>query len=645
MATRMQQRRGTAAQWTSANPILAAGEIGFETDTGKFKMGNGSSAWSALSYFADSSDFDTAAIESTIDSKVATAVSDLVAGAPAALNTLNELALAIDSDSSFATTITNALSQKAGLTAFTNHESATTNVHGITDVAELATKSYADSAVTTHKNVTTNVHGIADTTDLVLTADLSGHNSDTTDVHGIPDTTLLATKSYADSAVGTHNSVTTSVHGISDTADLVYVTDLSSHADETTSVHGITNTADLVYTNDSRLSDTRTPTDGTVTTAKIADDAVTTAKILDSNVTTSKIADGSITSDKIENGTIVDTDISTTAAISQGKIDGLTDSLNDKAPLAGPTFTGTVTLPTTTSIGDVSSTELGYLDGVTSSIQTQIDSKLASATAASTYAPIASPTFTGTVTAPLSTAGYVKTDSSGVLSSSAAVAQADVTDLTSDLALKAPLASPALTGTPTAPTATAGTNTTQIATTEFVTGAVSDLIASAPGALNTLDELAAALGDDANFASTVTNSLALKAPLASPTFTGTVTVAASGIAFTDGTQTKEGVASRTPISQKTDSYTLSALTERDSLIEMGKATAQTVTIPTNATVAYPVGTSIDILQTGAGQVTIAGASGVTVNATPGLKLRTQWSSATLFKRATDTWVVMGDLTA
>ncbi|MFN9951963.1 MAG: hypothetical protein ACK55I_02615, partial [bacterium] len=93
------------------------------------------------------------------------------------------------------------------------------------------------------------------------------------------------------------------------------------------------------------------------------------------------------------------------------------------------------------------------------------------------------------------------------------------------------------------------------------------------------------------------------------------------------------------------SYTLSSLTERDSLIEMGKSTAQTLTIPANSSVAYPVGTSIDILQTGAGQVTIAGAGGVTVNATPGLKLRAQWSSATLIKRAANTWVALGDLSA
>ena len=91
------------------------------------------------------------------------------------------------------------------------------------------------------------------------------------------------------------------------------------------------------------------------------------------------------------------------------------------------------------------------------------------------------------------------------------------------LALKAPLASPALTGTPTAPTATLGTNTTQIATTAFVAAAVSALINAAPGALDTLNELAASLGNDANFASTVTNALALKAPLASPALTGTPT--------------------------------------------------------------------------------------------------------------------------
>jgi hypothetical protein len=77
---------------------------------------------------------------------------------------------------------------------------------------------------------------------------------------------------------------------------------------------------------------------------------------------------------------------------------------------------------------------------------------------------------------------------------------------------KANLASPDLTGVPTAPTAAPGTNTLQISSTAFVQQEIATLIASAPGALNTLDELAAAMGDDANFAATMTTALAGKEP-------------------------------------------------------------------------------------------------------------------------------------
>ncbi len=93
-----------------------------------------------------------------------------------------------------------------------------------------------------------------------------------------------------------------------------------------------------------------------------------------------------------------------------------------------------------------------------------------------------------------------------------ATVQADVdqneADADTAIALKADIASPTFTGTPTAPTAGSGTNTTQLATTAYVTAAVADLIDSAPGAINTLNELAAALGDDANFSTTITNSIA-----------------------------------------------------------------------------------------------------------------------------------------
>jgi hypothetical protein len=83
----------------------------------------------------------------------------------------------------------------------------------------------------------------------------------------------------------------------------------------------------------------------------------------------------------------------------------------------------------------------------------------------------------------------------------------------------------ALAGNPTTTTQTAGNNTTRIATTAFVTTAVANIVDSAPSALDTLNELAAALGDDANFSTTITNSIATKLPLAGGTMTGNIVMA------------------------------------------------------------------------------------------------------------------------
>lgn len=86
----------------------------------------------------------------------------------------------------------------------------------------------------------------------------------------------------------------------------------------------------------------------------------------------------------------------------------------------------------------------------------------------------------------------------------------------------APLNSPSFSGVPLTPTATAGTNSTQIASTAFVRTEISNLVSSAPLALDTLNELATALGNDANFSTTVTNNLASKANLSGATFTGSI---------------------------------------------------------------------------------------------------------------------------
>jgi len=136
---------------------------------------------------------------------------------------------------------------------------------------------------------------------------------------------------------------------------------------------------------------------------------------------------------------------------------------------------------------------------------------------------------------------------------------------------------------------------------------------------------------------------------------GDVTITSSGVtAIAAGVIVNADISSTAAIelgkladistSAQTASYTL-VLADKNKVVEMGVASANTLTVPTNATVAFPVGSQINILQTGAGQTTVAAAGGVTINATPGLKLRAQWSYATLIKRATDTWVLVGDLSA
>jgi hypothetical protein len=538
MATRMQQRRGTQAQWTAANPILAAGEIGFETDTSKFKMGNGSSTWSALQYFANASE-----------------LAAIIGGdMPALLNSLDELAQAINDDPQFYLTMG---------TNLTNHQNDSTMVHGIVDTALLATTGnvataaagaatelaahaadttsihgIADTSLlltTAHEADTTNIHGIADTSLLATTANvatalssatsaLTAHESDTTNVHGITDTSVLATvtnvstakseaiadaATAADGKVSTHNSDTTDVHGIGDTSLLATTANIATHNSDTTDVHGIVNTALLVTQEDLTNAISGAEVDqASLAGAGIDWNSATSAFDIDSTVATKTYADNAVSTHQSD----------TTS------VHGIAD---------------TSLLATTADVAAVTKTSLGL----------------------------------GNVDNTADTSKPVSTAQSQAIATAKAEAIADATSQ------------------------------------------VNALLTGAPAALNTLDELAAALGDDANFASSVTTSLGLK------------------------------VDSLTPISQKTASYTLSSLTERDDLIEMGSASALTLTIPPASAVDYPIGTSIDILQTGAGQVTIAAGAGVTVNATPGLKLRTTWSSCTLFKRAANTWVVYGDLTA
>ncbi|EPO8251318.1 phage tail protein [Escherichia coli] len=181
-----------------------------------------------------------------------------------------------------------------------------------------------------------------------------------------------------------------------------------------------------------------------------------------------------------------------------------------------------------------------YVDDKALELKVYADDQMAKHLAApdphSQYAPKASPTFIGTPKAPTPAAGnnttqvattaFVQAALTALINGAPAtldtlkeIAAAINNDpnfsttINNALALKAPLSSPALTGTPTAPTAAQSVNNTQIATTAFVKSAIAGMVGSAPAALDTLNELAAALGNDPNFATTMLNALAGKQPL------------------------------------------------------------------------------------------------------------------------------------
>lgn len=139
---------------------------------------------------------------------------------------------------------------------------------------------------------------------------------------------------------------------------------------------------------------------------------------------------------------------------------------------------------------------------------------------------------------------------------------------------------------------------------------------------------------------TVSNTLTL-----SGTDSSTLNIGSGGTLGTAAYTASSAYAPSTlSTSAQTASYT-AVLSDSGKIVEIANASANTFTIPPNSSVAFSVGTQITVVQTDTGQTTITAGSGVTINATPGLKLRDRWSSATIIKRATDTWLAVGDLSA
>jgi hypothetical protein len=618
---RIQVRRGVAADWTSVNPILAAGEMGVETDTNKFKFGNGTGAWSTLAYAASDSEaigeisqdaINTAltmgsgltktyndganTITISVDSAVV-ALKSYVDSAVAGLSSSVDAAYVPESDKDVAFGVAS-LDENAEVPSIQiSNASVRDKISGGTGInyssetgeisvgTSIATRTYVDSSLQTL------VNGSPEALDTIneLAAAIGNDANYTTTI-----TTALGTKAPIASPTFTGTVTIPAGAGID---GYVKTTDLSVY-----STTALNDAAYLSITNAASTYLTQSNATSTYLALANADERIqdTAAGMLQ---VTAGNGLGRVYDDEANSLTlsIDQTVISTVAARDAAIVTALATAASDattKADAAQAAADADAT--TKADAAAAAAISAAATDATTKAANAKSEAITAAATAADTK---------------VSDHSTDTTNVHGISDTSLLALKSEVAAVT---ATTLGLGDVDNTADASKPVSTAQASAIATAKSEAIadaTAQVNAVIAAAPAALDTLDELAAALGDDANYATTVTTALAGKVP------------------------------SATPISQKTASYTLSSINEKDSMIEIDAAGATTVTVPTDAAVAFPVGTSLDILRVGAGAVDVVGAGGVTVNATPGLKLRSQWSSATLIKRAADTWVLVGDLSA
>jgi hypothetical protein len=580
MATRMQQRRGTAAQWTAANPILASGEIGFETDTNKFKMGNGTSTWSALVYFAN-------AVE------LVAAIDSVVGMAPETLNTLSEISDALGDDPNFLSgLVTNTRFDLAALggaqaleeartylsNSIQSHVDNTINVHGIEDTLALATKGYADNAV-------------------------SAHQSDTMSVHGIADTAALATKTYADNAIAALTKTSIGLSDVDNTSDASKpVSAAQEYAIAEAKTEAITAAGSAADTKVSDHNLLETNVHGIPDTSVLA----TLTDITNA-------VDGAVVDQSTLAGTgLYWNSVDTQFEVDETHITEATETALDlKAPLANPTFTGTVEGITKSMVG---------LENVDNTSDADKPISTATQDALDLKAPISAPSFTGNA----------NFESNVTIEGNLLVEGTTTTVNTSEVQIDDPIfylsanqydANTRDIGITGAYGTVGGTEANHLHTglVKDVTDGKWKLFSNTPHPVNNVVDFTSANYDTLKVG-----------PLEATTVN-----ASSGIVFSDGTQTKLGVPSVTTFATAISSSATLAAGEADKFVPLTGAV--TITLPATG---YSTGQSIDFYQASGTGAQFSDANGVV--GTPGRKFRTTNSVVTAMKTSNG-WLIFGDL--
>lgn len=403
MAVRIQIRRDTSANWTSNNPVLYPGEIGFETDTKKFKIGPAVSAptvataWNSISSYAN-----------VVPSDLSNTLNDYILAAdlgnpdgPAKLDVDGNLLIP---ENSIIFEGATADSYETTLLATDPTQDRTITLPNATGTVVLK------DSTDTLTNKTFNTAGTGNTLQI---------NSNTINSYTGSGSMVVLSNSPSISTGINFNGAVTGQTTVS----------ASGTASGTLTLPATTDTLVGKATSDTLTNKSISGSDNTLT--NIPNNALSNSSITINGTSVSLGGTRTLGTDDVSEGSTNKyfTDERAQDAIGNSLGSGL--SYNDG--------TGAVSVDTTTiqaRVSGVSDTEIGYLDGVTSAIQTQIDSKLASSTAASTYAPINNPTFTGTVTLPgnpgsaneAATKSYVDNVSAG-LNFHAAVHAATTADL------------------------------------------------------------------------------------------------------------------------------------------------------------------------------------------------------------------------
>ena len=456
-------------------------------------------------------------------------IAALANSAPVTLNTLNELAAALGDDANFATTLTTNLGQKLGSAASVTLTGAVTGTASFSSNAvSITTTATADPTITLGGDLTGNVT-LTNLGNGTLTATVvdDSHNHVISNVDGLQ--TDLDTRATWSGLTGTNTAIRSLVSDESSRVNLVNTNLTNTNTAIRTLVSDRMQVANTIALANARLGKSSTVTltgDITASATAFSANAVSVATTLSNSgvsagtygnssaigvvtidakgrvtaATTAAVAGvtsvnyyGANATLRIAtaDGTNFDTGISTndkmTVANTQALHTSITANLNSYIANTNPRLTAIQSDIDSNEVMERSA--LANTNAYIASVQSDVDTN--EATERSALA---------------NTNAYIATNS--------ATERSALANTNAYIATKADLASPTLTGVPSAPTAANTTSTTQIATTAFVQNVVDIDIAalanSAPVTLNTLNELAAALGDDANFATTLTTNLGQK---------------------------------------------------------------------------------------------------------------------------------------